>query len=264
MPLQFAPCTGYVVFKDKKVVIFYTNDLADTPTLRFQGPDNEEAIRVLHGLQPLNRWIGNEMMHRSVLKVPSSIVAYNIYMKSLDRVGQKLSTNRSQRKEKRLSMTMFTCALDLCPGMTMREFKRRVVEELTSRERSRREKKRSGEIPAAVSSPRVIVNATSDHHITTNKRGRDLECRLCRELGLQVKVRYGCTGCKEGFHVDFFTAYYARDALNKDDPDMLKVQETLAEKSIGQPVHKTRVRSNNSITPLPELKLHCHRRSGSA
>ncbi|KAE8985733.1 hypothetical protein PR002_g22552 [Phytophthora rubi] len=114
-------------------------------------------------------------------------------------------------------MTMFTWALDLCvvnaygllrclkgadpPGMTLREFKRRIVEALTAQERARRQKKRPVETPiaAAQSTAHAIASDTSNHYITTNQNGRVLECRLCREVGWKIKVCWGCTGCNEGF-----------------------------------------------------------------
>ena len=46
---------GYIVFKDKRPVLFYTNDLKDTPKKRIQGV-NEESVRCVGGLLILKRW----------------------------------------------------------------------------------------------------------------------------------------------------------------------------------------------------------------
>ena len=51
---------GYIVWKDRKVVVFYTNDLSDTPTKDFlhiaKETDSEEAIRCVGGLVDVERW----------------------------------------------------------------------------------------------------------------------------------------------------------------------------------------------------------------
>ena len=45
--------------------------------------------------------------------VPAPIVAYNVYMNSVDILDQRRSTNAAQRNEKRLNMSLFTMVLDL-------------------------------------------------------------------------------------------------------------------------------------------------------
>ena len=45
--------------------------------------------------------------------VPASIVAYNMFMNSVDRMEQRRATNPTRRKEQRLHMSMFTFVLDL-------------------------------------------------------------------------------------------------------------------------------------------------------
>ena len=41
---------GYIVFKDSKVGIFYSNDLQSTPSAPTLDANNEEAIKCIHGL----------------------------------------------------------------------------------------------------------------------------------------------------------------------------------------------------------------------
>lgn len=65
VPLRLAPCAGYVVLK--KIVVFYTNGLAASPSIRVLDADSQEAVHCIHGLSPLNRWTGNEVMHQRVL-----------------------------------------------------------------------------------------------------------------------------------------------------------------------------------------------------
>jgi hypothetical protein len=52
--LCVAENVGSIVLKDQNVVMFYTNDLANTPTFPFPEPD-EELICCVHGLVSLKR-----------------------------------------------------------------------------------------------------------------------------------------------------------------------------------------------------------------
>jgi hypothetical protein len=85
------PCVaekaGFIVFKDRVVVLFYSNDLTYTPSSPIAEP-NEETIRCVHGFASLKRWIGGETFHRTELKVPVAIVVYNLFMNSVDRFDQ--------------------------------------------------------------------------------------------------------------------------------------------------------------------------------
>ena len=47
---------GFVVFKDRKIIIFYSNDLADTPSMPIEAP-SEHSITCIHGIASLNRWV---------------------------------------------------------------------------------------------------------------------------------------------------------------------------------------------------------------
>ena len=84
---------GYIVWKDSKVVVFYTTDLAATPTRPLIDGTDAEAIMCVNGLAALGRWTGNESMSRTTFQVPAIIVAYNTFMNSVDRMDQLRSTN---------------------------------------------------------------------------------------------------------------------------------------------------------------------------
>jgi sporulation protein YlmC with PRC-barrel domain len=58
-----ADCAGYIIWKDSKIVIFYTNDLSSTPSEPILDGGNEEAILCVRGLGIFHRWTGNENMH---------------------------------------------------------------------------------------------------------------------------------------------------------------------------------------------------------
>jgi hypothetical protein len=54
------------------------------PTRAIINGDDDEAIACVHGLATLFRWIGTEKMHRTQFDVPATIVAYNLFMNSVD------------------------------------------------------------------------------------------------------------------------------------------------------------------------------------
>lgn len=62
-------CFIYVLM----VIIFYKNDLGETPRKYVEGY-NDFTIRCVDGLVPLQRGIGNEEISRTTLEVPSCIV----------------------------------------------------------------------------------------------------------------------------------------------------------------------------------------------
>ena len=80
---------GYIIWKDCKVVTFYTNDLLRTPKKWITDGTEEDAIECVHGLECLERWMGDEFLHRTQMMVPATIVAYNMYMNSVDRMDQR-------------------------------------------------------------------------------------------------------------------------------------------------------------------------------
>lgn len=68
-------------------VVFYTNNLADTPRVRMEG-QSSHALRYVHGLPPIRRWLGNETFNRIVLIFPSIFVCYNVFMNGVDPFDQ--------------------------------------------------------------------------------------------------------------------------------------------------------------------------------
>jgi hypothetical protein len=78
-----AECAGYIVWKDSKLVVFYTNYLAATSKKSILNDDEEEAITCVPGLPTLFQWVGTEKMHRTAFDVPAFIVVYNLFMNSV-------------------------------------------------------------------------------------------------------------------------------------------------------------------------------------
>uniref|UniRef100_H3GEE4 PiggyBac transposable element-derived protein domain-containing protein n=1 Tax=Phytophthora ramorum TaxID=164328 RepID=H3GEE4_PHYRM len=182
--MTVAAGAGYIVFRDKLTVIFYTNDLAGTPSQRVLPGNSPEAIWLCRGLAPLRRWTADRVMHRQTFRVPSMVVAYNLFMNGVDRVGQLRSTNPIRRKEKRLSMSILTWALDLAlinaftllkkvagedaTRVTLRDFKQRVAEKLTAVQRVRVEKQRRRQPVPNEPIADVVGADDSSHAITPN------------------------------------------------------------------------------------------------
>ena len=85
-----APNCGYIIYKDRKDVIFYTNDLAATPNeLVVIGNDDSHAIHCVNGLGKLHRWTDDCMLQCEVFMAPAIIVAYNLFMNAVDRMDQR-------------------------------------------------------------------------------------------------------------------------------------------------------------------------------
>ena len=73
----------------KKVIPFYTNNLAFTPDADILYVEDTQAINAVHGLAPLKMWCGMESLQRKMVMVPAPIVAYKIFMGSVDIIDQK-------------------------------------------------------------------------------------------------------------------------------------------------------------------------------
>lgn len=273
-PMTIAATAGYIIFRGKLTVTFYTNDLAGTP---FQGVlrgDSAEAIWLCHGLAPLRRWTGEQVMHRKTFQVPAVIVAYNLFMNGVDRVDQLRSTNPIRRKEKRLSMSILTWALDLAlinafalfkkvagvaaQRVTLREFKRRVADKLTTVQQARQEKERRRESVPGKPILDVVGADDSIHAITPNSTqfsAGKLTCYLCSLRGFTKKARFGCTGCHRGFHVPCFSAFHYRDALSSTSLTVRSALDAVCAAASGGAVTHTRLKKNKTITYLDQLQL---------
>jgi hypothetical protein len=110
---SIAEKAGYIVFKDSKVVIFYSNDLMENPPEPMLPGTDDRAVQCISGLAKISCWTGVENLHRMDFLVAAPIVAYNMFMNGVDRMDQYHATLPTQRKEQRLHMTIFTFILDL-------------------------------------------------------------------------------------------------------------------------------------------------------
>jgi hypothetical protein len=143
-------------------------------------------------LAKLERWTGSENLHRTKFDVPAIIVAYNVFMNSVDRMDQRRSRNPTRRVEKRLHMSLFTLFLDLAVhnayalfkkidpqkanSTAYREFKRIVAEQLVSplvaeaEERSKKKEKAAPKASPAVANGVLGSTTGTVHLLLENKR----------------------------------------------------------------------------------------------
>jgi hypothetical protein len=145
---------GYIVWLDSKPVIFYTNDLfCDVPEDIIPGT-SDEAVKCVHGLVDIQRWLGSESFCRTTIRAPAIVVAYNYFMNGVDRMDQQRAVNPTKRKEQRVGTSIFTWAIDmachnsfvllkkLLPSLNVsfREYKRQLVVALTEPQKTLLEK----------------------------------------------------------------------------------------------------------------------------
>jgi hypothetical protein len=240
-----APNCGYIIFKDRRDVIFYTNDLADTPNeLAVIGNNNEHAISCVNGLSKLHRWTDDCMLHRQAFMAPAPIVAYNLFMNAVDRMDQRRQPRACQRWEKRVSMSVFSMVMDLaCSNgyavgctlsseykaeVTFSEFKRRVAEQLTSPWIAGRPKTKEGGGRKRKRNDQDSIDCLSTHILSENERRQNGvhlkcgDCFLCVIMGIEQtgsKARgskYGCFQCGQCYHIECFNRMHHRH-LNSSD-----------------------------------------------
>ncbi|GMF34531.1 unnamed protein product [Phytophthora fragariaefolia] len=65
------PHAGYIAFRDKKVVLFYTNDLAATPIANVVDGSTREAQKCCNGLGFVQRWTETEVFRKSNVSAPA-------------------------------------------------------------------------------------------------------------------------------------------------------------------------------------------------
>jgi hypothetical protein len=124
--------------------------------------------------------------------------------------------NPTRRNEMRLSMSLFTWALDLCvinayallnevrPAATkipLREFKIRIAEQLTAKQLAITSAQRSKRKRADVNVSDVVGSITSNHVLTPNSTAHSdgqLKCKLCSIRGWQQRSRWGVSDASVG------------------------------------------------------------------
>lgn len=162
---QKADRCGYIIYKDTKEVLFYTNDLAtDVPNgeetflIAKNGVATQEMIECVRGLCTLKRWTDASYAGRTKFQAPAIVVAYNMFMNAVDVMDQYREANITKRKDKRVSLGLFFFLMDLCvhnafaiytklretnpdlPILQFPEFKRKICVSMVTPQMNRRDK----------------------------------------------------------------------------------------------------------------------------
>jgi hypothetical protein len=82
---------------------------------------SDEAVKCVHGLVDIKRWLGSESFPRTTFKAPAIVVAYNYFMNGVDCMDQQRAVNPTKRKEQRVGTSIFTWAIDMTPENTHRK-----------------------------------------------------------------------------------------------------------------------------------------------
>jgi hypothetical protein len=72
---SIAEKAGYIVFKDSKVVLFYTNNLMENPLEPILWGTDDRAVQRVGGLAKISRWTGVENLHWTDFFVAAPIIA---------------------------------------------------------------------------------------------------------------------------------------------------------------------------------------------
>ena len=198
-------------------------------------------------------------------------------MNGVDRMDQVRVVNPSRRHEKRVSMSIFTWALDIACNnalsilktlypdqiWSMRNFKREtsiaLVRPLQMMKESRKINTQLQKRPPPLSFPdvdKIIGSDASKHYLLKNKNGKMMQCFLCNILsGKRLRSVYSCVECGKGYHVDCFTALHFQNALSENRVLQNKILKALnASKAV-------RGRKSNCISSLDALVLECEKES---
>jgi len=287
------------VFKDAKVVIFYSNDLNGTPTEAIMDGSCELAQSICHGVSHVHRWTGVEIMKWTAFLVPAPIVAYNLFMNGVDKMDQLQSTNMTRCREKQLYMTIFMMFLDLAVHQAyciyqavvtntadrkhnnLISFKKKIISDLLEGQLQRREDEQHELVQHSLAhrltlppTARLIVDTLggiNEQHMLVKNVGRkknankpqDVPCYLCKLRNMYKTTIYGCPTCQLAFHVECFTAFHYKDALKGNVKALVTTLKTIEVKGKGRKKKSTKLGSLETLTlPMEDSNpnSYCNRK----
>lgn len=207
-------------------MVFYTNDLSGTPSQRVLSGSSPEAIDLCHGLAPIRRWTGEQNLHRKILSVPAAIAVW----------AMDLSLIKAFCLMKKIAPAE-------CKHLSLREFKRRVAEQMTATH-FRQVRRKHQAAPQRETVQAIVGADTSQHILTPNSTKHSkakLTCYLCSLRGLPKMSKYGCTACLRGYHVECFAAFHYRNAFTSESLTIRSALDELIAASDGTATGRARL-----------------------
>ena len=190
-------------------------------------------------------------------------------MNSVDRFDQYRQTNCTERREKRVPMSILTFLLDAAINnayalyqklkiddtVNFKEFKRRIASQLAP------EIINNEEIVPETSNSTPESVASNQHMLLENNNKTRNECYLCRLLkpddwktkkgrkpAKATSTKYTCLQCNKAFCVNCFNAYHNFNLLQKEHPDYAnKIQKTECNKRTNGQVRNTTITTNTTF-----------------
>jgi len=202
-----SPHSGYVLFKDNKTVIFYTNDLAgDVPIgvwlFRPTDQPSKRIINLVRGLSFVRRWTEEKTVRRSKIDccVHNAFGVHNELLRM--KTTNKLVTRHLEH-------------------VKFQEFKRVICSQLVDELRRERQVGKRTSLEAG-----VPMNSDIRHtlwptaHSERSNRNMRLQCFLCQLAGDPNDTRSTvlCRECNKGFHIECFNAWHNPRCVKEQCP----------------------------------------------
>lgn len=231
---------GFIVFKANVPCIFYTNNLAFTPSQQIMEP-NEDTVRCVHGLVPTETWMNVGPDHCPSKQIPAVIAAYNTLRAGVNRV-QHIKSNPLPDSKTFATQTDITILVDKNAQHTMSlvrtaaprekqpliftspEFKQSICDAFAQSSEDDTVAAIKAENEHTLEPP-PVPSLQADHFLFESEGGRHSQCYLCKHLrtdGKRSSSIYSCSACQHAFHVNCFTMYHYYDKLRQDKPELFQ------------------------------------------
>jgi len=232
---------GYVVVMDKRPVVFYSNDLGQTPEEGFAGQESNHAMGCVRGNAAIYRWTGQENIGRKKFCVPAMVNAYNTHMNGVDRYDQQRAVAPVLRREKRVSRSIFSFIVDACiqnayavskklgdEKLTWWDFKLKIATELMNSQRQKAISKENTDgnnkvkfeklkkAESNIKNKNNILNGVesnlTNHFLVDTINHKPTPCFVCKLMDDDNTMRaiLSCFGCRKGFHANCFALYHCK------------------------------------------------------
>lgn len=237
--------TGFIILKDQDPLVFYSNNLASTPLQQIMEP-NEDAIRCVHGVVPMDGLVNSESEDCAKAQIPAVIAAYKTLKAGVSRVenikSHEMAGGESFAPQKDITLLLDTNSqntfsvlrIPTPPGkqplmVTVHDFNQSIGNVFTQ------SAKDIIEVPFQTNKQQTqerssLLSQQVEHFLFESEGGRHSQCYLCKHLrtdGKRSSSIYSCSACQHAFHVNCFTMYHYYDKLRQDKPELFQAIKTL-------------------------------------